>query len=268
MRHLGLWLRDGDRGVAAVAYREPDTAAAARRRLRPGGRKVRTHRLVRHERARTTVFELIDAVESVGDGILHVVGWEDAFGGSDLPERLYGLNFLRESVVEHPATQVWWMPVAFRDAFMLRAPDTWSVVKLKSFLADEEEYATLSPRVAERVRSLLGLPLNTPIPRRLLVQVNRLNAPFSNLDDSDLPSLASLTRLELLGLTGTRVLNVLPIARLSTLKVLYLRHTKVSRVSPLSRLKNLRLLNLQKTLVTPHEIDKLRAALPDCDIIA
>ena len=241
---LGLWLREARTGVAAVAYREPDTAAAARRRLRPRNRRAQTFTLPAGLTGRQTAVALIEAVEANAGGVLHVVGWEDAFGGPRIGERLYDLNFLRESILEPRTAQVWWMPVAFRDAFMLLAIDTWSMVRLKPMLAYDDEYVDVPPRVAERVRSSLGLSPHAPVPRRRLAEVTEFSAYFSSLSDADLRFLANMPALSSLALEGTPIIDVSPLSALETLKRLNLRKTHVSDIASLASLTNLKSLDI------------------------
>lgn len=236
--------------MAVAAYREPDTAAAARRRLRPRNRKVRTYRLVPHENARQTVLELIDVVKSIGDGVLHVVGWPEALGGSDAAEHLYALNFLRESVVEHPATQVWWMPVAFRDAFMLGAPDAWSVVKLRFRLEDDEEYLELSEKIAVRVRSYLGISPTTSLTRKAAEKLVELTIPFEELSEGDAQSIGKLKGLSDLDLAVSSIPTLEPFADLPHLTRLSLSEVKVPSFAPLSQIKTLEVLEFQNTNIS------------------
>lgn len=183
----------------------------------------------------------------MGEGVLHVTGWEEAFGGANIAERIYDLNFLRESIVEHLTTQIWWMPVAFRDAFMTLAPDTWSVVKLKMFLASEAEYLELSPTIAERVRFYLRLPPSAPIPRKAAEELAFMDADFDRLDDSDVWSLTRLKGIWNLDLIGTSIPTLKPLAELPRLTELNLHELDVPSWRPLSLFKGLEALDLVQT---------------------
>ncbi len=238
--------------MAAVGYREPDTAVGARRRLRPRGRVVRTHRLVPHPDVRQTAAELTRAVEAIGDGVLHVTGWERAFGGPDFAARTGGFEFLRESVVAPPATQVWWMPLAFRDALRLRAPDAWSSVERKMLLAGDAEYVDFPAAVAAAIRTGLGLSADAPIPLRSAQEIPRFAAPSSKFDDDDLRSIHVLTGLKRLKISGTRVTDLSPLREMPLLEHLDVQETNVKDLAPLAGLRRLEWLDLYGTLVVDY----------------
>ena len=141
-----------------VAYREEETALAAIARLKT--RRLRRQarcRLPKGLDGRATALALVERLGRFQGEVLHVLGWEKSFGQGDVAANLYDLNFLREEVAFAPRVQVWWMPVAMRDALMRFAPDTWSVVDLRLALADEDEYVELNPIIASRVRRQLRL---------------------------------------------------------------------------------------------------------------
>ncbi len=51
------------------------------------------------------------------------------------------------------------------------------------------------------------------------------------------------------------------------LEHLFLSNTQVSDISPLAGMKNLRRLNLSGTQVPAEDVERLRQALPDCQIV-
>lgn len=83
---------------------------------------------------------------------------------------------------------------------------------------------------------------------------------------SDLSPLSSLTQLDQLVLDGTPVDDLSPLAALNELTLLELDDTNVTDLSPLAALTKLELLSLDNTIVTTIEIEKLKQALPQCEI--
>ena len=68
-------------------------------------------------------------------------------------------------------------------------------------------------------------------------------------------------------LRGTPVTDLSPLAGLKNLDLLYLRNTQVSDLSPLAELKNLKWLLLGNMSVSDEDVQELRQALPNCEII-
>ena len=89
-----------------------------------------------------------------------------------------------------------------------------------------------------------------------------------NTPVSDLTPLAELTSLESLHLDRTQVSDLTPLEGLTSLYELRLYDTpvNVSDLMPLARLKNLQQLYLHRTQVSEEHVEKLRRALPYCDI--
>jgi len=68
-------------------------------------------------------------------------------------------------------------------------------------------------------------------------------------------------------LHNTQVSDPSPLAELKSLELLYLADTQVSDLSPLAELKNLTELYLNNTNVSNDQVEKLRQALPNCEIV-
>ena len=73
-------------------------------------------------------------------------------------------------------------------------------------------------------------------------------------------------RVRVARLGNTQVSDLSPLVELKGLKWLYLDNTSVSDLSPLAELKNLRELALYNTPVSDEQVQKLRQALPQCEI--
>ena len=58
-----------------------------------------------------------------------------------------------------------------------------------------------------------------------------------------------------------------PLAALSNLETLDLRSNQISSVYPLKRLTNLKKLDLTGNPLTEEQVEELRQALPDCEIL-
>jgi hypothetical protein len=96
--------------------------------------------------------------------------------------------------------------------------------------------------------------------------VNLIQTPVN-----DLSPLLELTNLESLDLSGIEVnvpllLDLSPIAEMKKLKELRLINTPVSELSPLAELKNLETLAGFSWWVNEEQVEKLRKALPNCEI--
>ena len=85
---------------------------------------------------------------------------------------------------------------------------------------------------------------------------------------SNLTGLTDLNKLESLTLYKTAVSDLSPLANgLQNLEELDLRYTVVSDLTPLTGLKNIGYLYLGGTSVSEKQIDELKMALPNCDIV-
>ena len=91
---------------------------------------------------------------------------------------------------------------------------------------------------------------------------------LAGIQVTDLSPLASITSLEELWLAGTQVTDLSPLAGITSLRGLWLAGTQITDLSPLAGITSLRGLWLIgfDTPVLEHEINILRAALPDCAI--
>jgi len=95
----------------------------------------------------------------------------------------------------------------------------------------------------------------------------RPNPKPSRMRVSDLSPLAGLKSLERLGLRNTQVSDLSPLAGLKNLEWLRFDNTQVTDLSPLAELKNLEVLYLQNTQVSDEQVQELRQALPNCEIL-
>ena len=100
-------------------------------------------------------------------------------------------------------------------------------------------------------------------------------AEFGSLEDlslgqcqiSDISFLSELDNLDELYLEFTNVKDVSPLSNLKKLRVLWLDGTPVEDLEPLENLKHLKKLMLRSTRLSELEVEKLRKALPDCEIV-
>ncbi len=83
----------------------------------------------------------------------------------------------------------------------------------------------------------------------------------------DISPLAELPNVDEIYLEGTDVEDLSPLRNLSKLEMLWLDSTPVMDLSPLHGLQNLKWLKLRDTQLTEQEVERLRAALPDCKIV-
>ena len=67
-------------------------------------------------------------------------------------------------------------------------------------------------------------------------------------------------------LSNTQVSDLSPLAELKNLERLWLHNTQVSNLSPLAGVKNLEELWLKNTQVSDEQVQKLKQALPNCEI--
>jgi hypothetical protein len=84
---------------------------------------------------------------------------------------------------------------------------------------------------------------------------------------SDVSSLANLKNLDEIYLEGTNVEDISALAALPKLEMLWLDGTPVKDLSPLHQIKSLKWLKLRDTQLTNVDVEKLRHALPNCDIV-
>lgn len=85
---------------------------------------------------------------------------------------------------------------------------------------------------------------------------------------SSLPPLASLRSLRHLDLSGTRMSDVSRLLNMPSLEYLNLSGSAASDVSTLLKIPNLRWVNLRGTQISEDSFHTLRAALPNCIILA
>ena len=88
-----------------------------------------------------------------------------------------------------------------------------------------------------------------------------------NTQVSDLTPLAELNNLTRLDLYETQVSDLSPLAELTNLEALDLAGTQVTDLSPLVKLEKLEWLLLEDTQVSEEQLQTLRKALPDCEIL-
>lgn len=84
---------------------------------------------------------------------------------------------------------------------------------------------------------------------------------------SDISPLAELHDVDEIYLEGTDVEDLSPLRNLAKLEMLWLDSTPVMDLSPLHGLQNLKWLKLRDTRLTNQEVERLRAALPNCEIV-
>jgi hypothetical protein len=97
-----------------------------------------------------------------------------------------------------------------------------------------------------------------------------LDLKGSVITDAGLAHLVGLTDLEELDLDSLKVTDagLAHLKGMTNLRTLYLGHTQVTDkgLAHLAGLKNLEFLDLNKTSVTGEAIEKLKEALPDCEV--
>lgn len=132
----------------------------------------------------------------------------------------------------------------------------------------EENISDLTPLAdltALRRLFLNNNPVSDLTPLKGLAALNELYIVRTQV--RDLTPLADLTGLEKLALTGTQVSDLMPLTGLTGLKWLSLQSTQVSDLTPLTGLTALRWLYLGDTQVSDADVEKLKVALPNLDII-
>lgn len=134
---------------------------------------------------------------------------------------------------------------------------------------------------------LVEMPVSNLSGLRRLVKLQSLNICYTeNLED--ISDLAYLSNLKYLRLMNTQIRDLSPLERLRNLETIRVRFTPVRDISPMSKMQRLERLELEwtnvddlspltnltrlKTLVlsgtqvSDEEVEKLRAALPNCQI--
>jgi hypothetical protein len=108
-----------------------------------------------------------------------------------------------------------------------------------------------------------------------LTHLTELDLAFVNITDAALKPLSRLTELEHLYLYGTSLTDrgVTHLARLKNLKVLYLgsedgQNVTDDSVAVLRELKSLEMLGLYGTEISLSQTNRLKKALPTCDVLA
>ena len=91
-------------------------------------------------------------------------------------------------------------------------------------------------------------------------------AALSGTQVRDLTPLTKLTSLSWLGLAKTHVSDLTPLVGLKDLSSIGLKGTQVRDLTPLAKLTTLRGLDLINTPVSKEQVEKLRHALPNCNI--
>ena len=102
----------------------------------------------------------------------------------------------------------------------------------------------------------------TPLTR--LVRLESLDIRESEVESLEL--LESLQSLEKLWLPQNRVSDLEPLRNLSKLKSLLLMDNPIKVLEPLHGLKSLELLDVRKTEVSASEVEKFKAAVPNCEV--
>jgi hypothetical protein len=178
------------------------------------------------------------------------------------------------------STQPWWRAVlsslfgdrvqvvtlnegsSFTDLTMLSG-----LTSLKGLVLENSEISDLSPVAGLAQLELLGLS-NTQV-RDLSPVANMTCLTHLFVQDTsirDLSPLSALKNLESLSVYGTQVVDLSPLAGLSKLGWLDIGGTQVVDLSPLAGLSNLRQLDLNYIQVSEVQIERLKQALPNCDV--
>ena len=84
-----------------------------------------------------------------------------------------------------------------------------------------------------------GNPIGDINPLQRLIQLTHLGLGATNLSDSDLSLISTLTSLNYLALSGNQISNLLPLSALTSLRYLDLGGNQISDLSPLSELTDL-----------------------------
>lgn len=90
----------------------------------------------------------------------------------------------------------------------------------------------------------------------------------SSLGISDISAAAGFKSVRHLDLSNNVISSVAALSSLKTLETLDLSDNNIGDVSPLYSLKNLKMLHIEQNGLSAEQVSELRAALPDCTIIA
>lgn len=90
----------------------------------------------------------------------------------------------------------------------------------------------------------------------------------SSLGISDISAAAGFKSVRHLDLSNNVISSVSALSSLKTLETLDLSDNNIGDVSPLYSLKNLKMLHIEQNGLSAEQVSELRAALPDCTIIA
>ena len=90
----------------------------------------------------------------------------------------------------------------------------------------------------------------------------------SSLGISDISAAAGFKSVRHLDLSNNVISSVTALSSLKTLETLDLSDNNIGDVSPLYSLKNLKILHIEQNGLSAEQVSELRAALPDCTIIA
>lgn len=90
----------------------------------------------------------------------------------------------------------------------------------------------------------------------------------SSLGISDISAAAGFKSVRHLDLSNNVISSVSALSSLKTLETLDLSDNNIGDVSPLYSLKNLKMLHIEQNGLSAEQLSELRAALPDCTIIA
>jgi len=144
------------------------------------------------------------------------------------------------------------------------------LVNLQTLDLNGNEITDLTPlRGLTNLRSLM-LALNYA--RNLQPLSGLTDMEFMNLNNMgivDIRPLGGLTNLRRLALASNDIEDVRPLGRLEKLELLHLFNNEIDDFLPLKKLTHLSQLNIvQMKEIRPDQLRALKAALPDCDIVA
>jgi len=88
----------------------------------------------------------------------------------------------------------------------------------------------------------------------------------SESEVADLEPLGSMKSLQEVWLPDNQIKELGPLGGLSQLEVLYLADNPIRELAALHGLQSLKLLDVRRTRVSPAEVEKFKAALPDCKV--
>lgn len=108
-------------------------------------------------------------------------------------------------------------------------------------------------------------PVSDLKPLKNLAQLSILDC--SNTLVRRLDPLSNLTNLKILNLSGTPVSALRPLSNLSSLRQLDCSNTRVISLKPLEKLTGLELLRCYNTRVLQYFVNRLRKAIPDCEVV-